>query len=215
MIHCPTCGYDKTPDGSEFCDACGSELPLSSTPNIPPSPTPTIAETIISEIPSQPELITPQIPIANPLETPSQPEPITPQIPLTKPSETPTVIQTEAPFIPQMGTTTARLIPKQTNAPIPEFIIDENSLIGIFDPDSGPVEIDLENFLGNETVSRQHAEIYPEGGVWKIKDLGSTNGTFIKPLGQTRFGARITIPTPLNSGDEIAIAKIRFLFQIP
>ena len=36
---------------------------------------------------------------------------------------------------------------------------------------------------------------------------------FIKPMGQTRFGARITTPESLNFGDEVAIAKIRFLFQ--
>jgi pSer/pThr/pTyr-binding forkhead associated (FHA) protein len=85
--------------------------------------------------------------------------------------------------------------------------------VGIFDPDTGPVEIDLETFFGGETVSRNHAEIYQELGTWKIKDLGSTNGVFIKPPGQPRFSARITIPTPLNSGDEIAFGKVRFLFQ--
>ena len=109
--------------------------------------------------------------------------------------------------------TKAKLTSKQTNAPIPEFIIDNNAIVGIFDSDSGPVEIDLEQFFGGETVSRNHAEIYQELGTWKIKDLGSTNGVFIKAPGQTRFSARITIPTPLNSGDEIAFGKVRFLFE--
>ena len=166
MITCAFCGYDKNPDGSEFCDACGAEL--QSTEPVP-SPTP------------QP--------------TPPPPQPTPP--------------------IPQPITTTARLVAKQPNAPIPEFPIEGSALIGIFDPDMGPVDIDLEDFSGNETVSRNHAEIYQEAGVWKIKDLGSTNGVFIKPMGQTRFGARITTPESLNSGDEIAIAKIRFLFQSP
>jgi pSer/pThr/pTyr-binding forkhead associated (FHA) protein len=79
----------------------------------------------------------------------------------------------------------------------------------------GPVDIDLEPFSGGDTVSRNHAEIYQEGGVWKIKDLGSTNGIFIKSAGQTRFAARITVPETLNSGDEIAFGKVRFLFQSP
>ncbi|WP_013334918.1 FHA domain-containing protein [Gloeothece verrucosa] len=114
-----------------------------------------------------------------------------------------------------MVASTARLVAKQPNAPIPEFLIESSAIIGIFDPDTGPVDIDLENFLGNETVSRNHAEIYTEGDVWKIKDLGSTNGVFIKPINQTRYGARITAPESLKSGDEIAIAKIRFLFQSP
>ena len=121
----------------------------------------------------------------------SQPQPLTPSTP-----------------------STAKLISKQSNAPVGEFAIENYALIGIFDPDLGPVDIDLEGFLGGETVSRQHGEIYWENQQWKIKDLGSTNGIFIKPCGQNRFGARITTPQGLNSGDEIAIAKVRFLFQI-
>ncbi len=46
-----------------------------------------------------------------------------------------------------------------------------------------------------------------------VKDLGSVNGVFIKPAAQTRFRARITTPETLNSGDEIALGKVRFLFQ--
>ena len=175
MITCTVCGYDKNPDGLEFCDACGAEL-QSTAPSLE---TVEIEDTSIS---------TPPPPDKNSVTSP------------------PTL---------QPTTTTARLVAKQPNAPITEFPIEGSALIGIFDPDMGPVDIDLEDFSGNETVSRNHAEIYQEAGVWKIKDLGSTNGVFIKPMGQTRFGARITTPESLNSGDEIAIAKIRFLFQSP
>jgi FHA domain len=109
--------------------------------------------------------------------------------------------------------TTARLISKQQNAPAAEFPIDSNALIGVFDPDGGPVDIDLDGFLGNETVSRHHAEIVIENGMWKIKDVGSSNGVFIKAAGQTRFSARITAPTAINDGDEVAIAKVQFQFK--
>ncbi|MEC4817047.1 MAG: FHA domain-containing protein [Scytonema sp. PMC 1069.18] len=140
------------------------------------------------------------------------------------PSQSPTIIQpspsqpsypTSSPTSPTFSatTTTAKLIPKQAGSPIPEFTLDSNAIVGIFDPDMGPVDIDLEDFAGGETVSRNHAEIYLEGGVWKIKDLGSTNGTFMKSTGQTRFGARITIPETIKPGDEIAFGKVRFLFQ--
>jgi pSer/pThr/pTyr-binding forkhead associated (FHA) protein len=47
-----------------------------------------------------------------------------------------------------------------------------------------------------------------------VKDLGSLNGIFIKPSGQSRFGARITTPTSLNTGDEIAFGKVQFVFQL-
>jgi pSer/pThr/pTyr-binding forkhead associated (FHA) protein len=144
--------------------------------------------------------------------------------PKIEPVLAPTVIQPTIPepnyppIIPDPPTITntftiAKLTSKQTNAPIPEFIIDNNAIVGIFDSDTGPVEIDLETFFGGETVSRNHAEIYQELGTWKVKDLGSTNGVFIKPKGQTRFSARITVPTSLNSGDEIAFGKVRFHFQ--
>ncbi|QFS51397.1 FHA domain-containing protein [Nostoc sphaeroides] len=139
------------------------------------------------------------------------------------PVSAPTVIQAEIPPppiptltpAPISTTTTARLIAKQSGSPVSEFTLESNAIVGIFDPDMGPVEVDLEAFFGGETVSRNHAEIYQEGGMWKVKDLGSTNGVFIKPLGQTRFGARITIPETLNLGDEVAFGKVRFLFQSP
>ncbi|MGK7942203.1 MAG: FHA domain-containing protein [Crocosphaera sp.] len=109
---------------------------------------------------------------------------------------------------------TARLISKVPNAPVPEFPITNNALIGIFTQEYGPVDIDLEHFLGNETISKQHAEIIYENGTWMVKD-SSTNGTYIKPFGQTRFGARIMGPTPLNDGDEVAFAKVVFTFKSP
>ncbi|MDB9414145.1 FHA domain-containing protein [Microcystis aeruginosa] len=185
-IVCKVCGYDQNPQGAEYCDACGAEL----TPSTPPTP---------------PRPVIPD-PIPEPTPMPI-PQPITETITLT-PEPLP------QPITPAI-TTTARLIAKHPNAPVAEFFIDGFTLIGIFDSDTGPVDVDLEKFPDNETVSRNHAEIYPDGGTWKIKDLGSLNGVFIKPIGQTRFNARITAPTPLSSGDEIAIAKIRFLFQTP
>ena len=137
-----------------------------------------------------------------------QPEIPSPQIPQPNyPTPTPT-----APTFPTT-TAIAKLIPKQPGSPVPEFILDSNAIVGIFDPDMGPVDIDLETFFVGETVSRNHAEIYQQGGVWQVKDLGSTNGVFIKPVGQTSFGARITTPETVNPGDEIAFGKVRFLFQ--
>lgn len=180
-ITCDACGYENV-EGTEFCEACGSEL-TTATPE--PTPSNDQDSSIIdrSREKSQPE------PTPEPETTPPQPEPT----PITS---------------------TVKLVSKVPNAPIPEFSLEEESaIIGIFDPDSGPVDIDLEEFPGSDTVSRQHAEIYQENGVWKIQDLGSTNGIFLKPYGQRRFSARITQPEALNIGDEVAIAKIRFLFQ--
>lgn len=187
-IVCQACGYDKNPSGAEFCDACGSELPTSGS-TLTPEPAP-FEPAPFESAPFEP--------------APFESAPVPPPTPVPTPAPVP------------FGATTARLVAKQANAPTSEFSIDSTSaVVGIFDPDMGPVEVDLEGFQGGETVSRQHAELYYDGGTWKVKDLGSTNGVFIKPANQSRFGARITAPQVLNSGDEIAFAKVRFLFQSP
>jgi FHA domain len=226
-ITCNVCGYETNPVGAEFCDACGAELTSATAPISTPPSTPSIPEPVVNiPPPSIPKETVVNIPPPSiPKETvvnippPSVPTVIQePVINIPPPQSTPIPAPPITPVtIPpatfSTNSTTARLIAKQANAPVPEFSIDSNALIGIFDPDRGPVDIDLEHFSGGETISRNHAEIYPEGGVWKIKDLGSTNGVFIKPAGQSRFNARITAPTPLNSGDEVAIAKVCFVFQ--
>jgi len=188
-ITCEVCGYDQNPDGSEFCDACGSELTTAGAASVAP--------TQIQPPDPEPEIVNEVIDIPSP----------TPQ---------PTPVPIPTPPVPTTAAATARLIAKQPGSSTSEFPLDgSNAIVGIFDPDMGPVDIDLEDFPGGDTVSRNHAEIYQEGGVWKIKDLGSTNGVFIKHSGQTRFSARITMPETINSGDEIAFGKVRFLFQSP
>lgn len=85
-------------------------------------------------------------------------------------------------------------------------------------PGKEPERIDLDHFpftLGrNETcdyqvqssrVSRQHAQIVQEGGRLRIRDLHSTNGTFVN-------GRRIE-DHPLSDGDLIVIADVQFSFR--
>lgn len=49
-------------------------------------------------------------------------------------------------------------------------------------------------------VSDEHAEILPDDGSWSVRDLGSTNGTFLN-------GAKVTRPTPLAVGDQLRLGK--------
>lgn len=51
-------------------------------------------------------------------------------------------------------------------------------------------------------VSDEHAEVVPEDGGWAVRDLGSTNGTFLN-------GAKVTQPTFLSSGDQLRLGKTR------
>jgi pSer/pThr/pTyr-binding forkhead associated (FHA) protein len=213
MIDCPACGA-QTPANSEFCDTCGHEFqelsPSASTPFSVESPPLSFAS-------APPPAPTPA-PISTELPPPSSlPIPASPPISTELPPPSPAPVQAnfQSNFSSSAPATTARLVAKQAGAPISEFNLEGSSLIGRFDSDTGPVDIDLEGFPGDDTISRNHAEIYDEGGQWKVKDLGSTNGVFIKAAGDTRFGTRITAPSPLNDGDEIAFGKIRLLFHSP
>lgn len=122
-------------------------------------------------------------------------------------------------LITELGDTTetSRLVSLHQTAIIPEFVVEERTVIGRFLVNTEPENascINLDSFAQDNTISRFHASIYKDLQSWKIKDLESVNGTFIKPVGQNRFGERIVAPQILNHGDEIALGKIRFRFLI-
>ncbi|MBV5262211.1 FHA domain-containing protein [Synechococcus moorigangaii CMS01] len=97
---------------------------------------------------------------------------------------------------------------------MPEFILKKDRLVvGRCEPGEKPVDINLNDFYGANTVSRQHPGIYQKGGQWNVQDLGSFNGTFIKPVEERHF-YKLTVPTSLNSGDEISFGKICLRFDM-
>ncbi|HUP03864.1 MAG TPA: SpoIIE family protein phosphatase [Bryobacteraceae bacterium] len=57
-------------------------------------------------------------------------------------------------------------------------------------------------------MSRRHAAIERDGAQWIVRDLGSTNGTFLN-------GARLEAPRALRSGDRVNIADLDLVFDEP
>ncbi|MFF2652208.1 FHA domain-containing protein [Streptomyces sp. NPDC058045] len=57
--------------------------------------------------------------------------------------------------------------------------------------------------LTHETVSRAHAELSHQGGVWVLKDLGSSNGTTVN-------GRRVVDVAVVRDGDQIAFGTMAF-----
>jgi hypothetical protein len=56
---------------------------------------------------------------------------------------------------------------------------------------------------GESSVSRRHASISLQNGRLIVKDLGSTNGTYVN-------GRRINAETPLSSGDDVQFGAVKF-----
>jgi pSer/pThr/pTyr-binding forkhead associated (FHA) protein len=87
--------------------------------------------------------------------------------------------------------------------------------IVVHPPEGRPVVIELDRdsvtlgrsqrmtvALDDVYVSDEHALISPNDDGWVVRDLGSTNGTYIN-------GAKVTQPTPIAAGDQLRIGKTR------
>ncbi len=109
----------------------------------------------------------------------------------------------------------ARLLPRQFGAlGNNAFPLNGTRLsVGRFDPSTGPVDIDLSGMPGESHVSRRHGEMYLENGKWMVRDLGSTNGIYVKHPGDASFGPRLQSPQELTNGDEIAFGNVMFVYQ--
>ena len=57
--------------------------------------------------------------------------------------------------------------------------------------------------LSHETVSRIHAELSHQGGMWVLRDLGSTNGTSVN-------GRRVIGAAVVHDGDQVSFGHMEF-----
>ena len=196
MVTCAICGKEN-PAGVEYCEDCGAALAPTATPPVAAESTPVQAGDS-AEMPASEPPFTPQDePAAAPLETPS-----------------PSPGGTATP--PPPSVVNPRLAPKRYGAVGTEEIPlqGDRLVVGRFDPETGPVDIDLSGTPEAGQLSRHHAELYRESdGGWYVQDLGSTNGVFVKRPGSSTFGPRLSTPTALTPGDEVAFGNARFVFK--
>ena len=110
----------------------------------------------------------------------------------------------------EAGTGHPTLVVKRNGTETTEvFTVNNPCVIGRFDPSVGPIDIDLGNLPEGVYVSRKHAKITQEDGIWKIHDLGSSNGTFVL----ADDFEKVTI-ADLGDGAEIALGNARFVFHL-
>lgn len=93
------------------------------------------------------------------------------------------------------------------------FPFSAPAVIGRFDPEVGPVDIDLGDIDESRYVSRRHAKITgAEDALW-IEDLGSSNGTYLLREGMDDY-LRVTEPSELMDGDQVVLGNAKFVLHI-
>ncbi len=217
-MKCVICGKEN-PAGVEYCEDCGAALAAANDlaavvgdPAIAQGTEAAPTRAATPPTPMQemfPALSTETVP---PAETPPAGAP--PATPAPAPLPSTDRLDSLA-TVPPMAAN-PRLVAKRYGAITTEEIPlqGERLVVGRFDPETGPVDIDLSNAPEAGQLSRHHAELYRESdGLWYVKDLGSTNGVFLKRPDSSTFGPRLTTPTVLTPGDEVAFGNARFIFK--
>ena len=235
MTVCHVCGTEN-PEGTKFCEGCGVELSAAvpaaaSTPVVAAEAVPVVIEEApaaevvaptLEEVVPAVEAVMPAVEAVTPVVVAEaipnvaadvvNPHSTLIEEPLA-PDPAPTAPAVGAPTA-SGGATSARLVPRDYGAGTTETfpLLGNRVSVGRFDSSTGPVDIDLSGIKGEEHISRRHAEFALENGKWVVRDLGSTNGVYLKRVGQSVFGPRITQPEILNDGDEVAFGNTKFLY---
>ncbi|MEA5417631.1 FHA domain-containing protein [Spirulina sp. CCNP1310] len=202
---CPNCGASVQSDAS-FCGQCGHHL-QASEPAIMNEP-----QNTPPPLPDFPEPDFPQPDFPPPIDFDESafelPEPTA-----VAPAETPPPLPTPAPSPAktQLQVQIASLLHIQTNT---ELSLPQHLAVIHIGKPGGPIppDIDVSGFPDSAVVSRVHADIRIEGGIYYVEDVGSSNGTYVNhnPL---LPGNRHR----LRGGDRIALGKedkVTFIFQM-
>lgn len=89
-------------------------------------------------------------------------------------------------------------------------ITTDKAVLGRFDPVTGlKPEVDLSNADINRSVSRQHARLTQEGGIYYLcEEPGALNGTFIN--GRKLITGK---PTRVRDGDAVTLGMVKMTFR--
>ncbi|MBS1713827.1 MAG: FHA domain-containing protein [Armatimonadetes bacterium] len=118
--------------------------------------------------------------------------------------------QDESGSDPEPGTIEASLVLKRAGQETDEvFPFQAPAVIGRFDASVGPVDIDLGDLPEGSYVSRKHAKITCDDGVYRIIDLGSSNGTYV-----LRDDFEKVTESEIFDGTEIALGNARFVVRL-
>jgi pSer/pThr/pTyr-binding forkhead associated (FHA) protein len=121
-------------------------------------------------------------------------------------------IDEAAAFTPEMTppASSASIVLKRSGAETDiSFSVNPPAVIGRFDPTVGPIDIDLGGLPEGTYISRRHAKIDLENGVYTLTDQGSSNGSFT--LGASDFERHDSFE--LHDGTEFALGNARFVFH--
>jgi ribosomal protein L40E len=195
MIVCPNCEHIN-PDGATQCEACYTPLPVMTA-------CPSCGATIQSDVTFCGQcgynlLVSLELE-SEPMA--SLPDVVPPVVPEPSGPPAATTLQSETASLLHVQTEQKLELPSHLSV---IHIGKENDRI--------PPDIDVSGFPDSDIVSRVHADIRVEGGIYYLEDTGSANGTYINhtvlPPGdrhRLRAGDRIS----LGKGD-----KVTFIFQI-
>lgn len=89
-------------------------------------------------------------------------------------------------------------------------LVQDRKTVQIYDLDKPLIQIGrvagMDIQIDDVSVSRRQAEIRQEGAGWVVKDIGSSNGTFVN-------GERLTGERALKAGDEISVGQFSLFFE--
>ena len=89
-------------------------------------------------------------------------------------------------------------------------LVHDRKTVEIYDIDQPVIKIGrvqgMDIQIDHVSVSRRQAEICRDGEAWVVRDIGSSNGTFVN-------GERLTGDRPLKAGDEISIGQYSLFFE--